>query len=289
MFRALLVASAIGAAAVVIATIALADPPCANCDTAAPAPLPPPSGGPTPTPPPTGGIVDNFDGPALSRPDGRFWNYTIANPAAEGWLDGEIGEFTDSTDNVRLDGQGNLVIEVVKTASGYTTGRIDTRGKLDMLYGKVEARIKLPRGKGIWPAFWMLGSNPSTPWPHSGELDIAEMIGDDESFHVTLHGPQSGYPEYMLPVYPPSPIAVTDDFHNYWAIREKDNIQVGIDDVTLATYTPASLPPGAQWVFNAPMYAILNIQVAGAPPGPPDATTPLPATMLVDWMSYTPS
>jgi beta-glucanase (GH16 family) len=230
-------------------------------------------------------VFDDFLGPAGSAPNSQYW--TIDPASTAGWANGEVGTYTDSPDNIRLDGQGHLVIQALTTPTGYTTARVNTLGKVDMLYGRVAARIKLPAGFAIWPAFWLLGSNhPTVGWPQCGELDIAEMVSDDTNFHVTLHGPPS---DFALPAWPPSPIGVSQDFHTYWANRQLNYIQVGIDDMTLATYTPASLPEGAQWVFNAPMYAILNVAVgSNFAPGPPNATTPFPATMLVDWFHYTP-
>jgi beta-glucanase (GH16 family) len=246
----------------------------------------------------SGPVFDDFLGPAGSAPNGQYW--TIDPASTAGWSNGEIGTYTASPDNIHLDGQGHLVIQALNTPTGYTTARVNTRAKVDMLYGRVEARIKLPAGYAIWPAFWMLGSDQDTVgWPACGEIDIAEMVSDDTNFHVTLHGPRTGAPrcagctlsgyDFEIPAWPPSPIDVSQDFHVYWANRRPDYIQVGIDNTTLATYTPASLPTDAQWVFNAPMYAILNVAVGRKSTGPPNATTQFPATMLVDWFRYTPT
>jgi beta-glucanase (GH16 family) len=233
----------------------------------------------------SGPVFDDFLGPDGSAPNSQFWTVDPASTA--GWANGEVGTYTHSPDNIRLDGKGDLVIQARTTPTGYTTARVNTLGKVDMLYGSVAARMKLPVGYAIWPAFWLLGSNyPAVGWPQCGELDIAEMVSDDTNFHTTLHGPPN---DFAIPAWPSSPIAVSQDFHTYWANRQLNYIQVGIDDMALATYTPASLPEGAQWVFNAPMYAILNVAVgSNFAPGPPNATTPLPATMLVDWFRYTP-
>ena len=162
-----------------------------------------------------------------------------------------------------------------------------------MLYGRVEARIKLPAGYAIWPAFWMVGSNyPEVGWPQCGEIDIADMVGngDTTTLWAGLHGPRIGdATDFEVVSSPPDSSGLTQDFHTYWANWQPDSIQLGIDSMALATYTPASLPPEGQWVFDAPMYAILNIAVGSKYTGPPNASTPFPATMLVDWFRYTPS
>ena len=245
------------------------------------------------TPPETGGVViDNFDGPAGSLPDAALWDYDTGP-----WQDDGLQRYTTSADNVRLDGQGHLVIQARATPQGYTSARPVTRGKLSMLYGRVSARIKFPSGQGIWPAFWMLGSDfPDVGWPFSGEIDMMELVNNGKTYHVTLHGPQ-GQGDYYggVKVSPEvvgtnGPIAdLTDDFHVYWLDWRPNSIVVGVDDRTLATFTPASLPQGGDWVFNKPMYALLDIAVGGPWPGPPDATTPWPATMLVDWFKYEPA
>jgi beta-glucanase (GH16 family) len=246
---------------------------------------------PGPAAPPTEAgyaMYDDFDGPAGAPPNPRYWGYDLGSPGA---ANNEMQVYTNSPDNVRLDGQGHLVIEAQKTQNGYTSGRIVTRGRVDMMYGTLAARIKFPAGQGIWPAFWTLGSNmASAGWPESGEIDIMELVNSGSTYHVTLHGPQ-GNSDYLGGdgVGTSGPIAdLTNDFHEYWLHWQPDNITIGVDGTTLATFTPSSLPPGARWVFNHPMYAVLNVAVGGDWPGPPDASTPFPATMLVDWVRYTP-
>lgn len=241
---------------------------------------------------PPGTVVDNFDGPAGSLPDPALWDYDLGP-----WQDDGLQRYTNSPDNVRLDGQGNLIIQARPVADGYTSARPVTRGKLSMQYGRVSARIKFPSGQGIWPAFWMLGSDfLEVGWPFSGEIDMMELVNDGNTFHVALHGPQ-GQTDYYGGVKvsgqyvgTQGPIAdLTQDFHEYWLDWRPNSIVIGVDDRTLGSFTPASLPPGGEWVFNKPMYALINIAVGGPWPGPPDATTPWPATMLVDWFKYEPA
>lgn len=237
----------------------------------------------------SGAVFDDFLGPAGSAPNAQFWDAAPGPTAGIGALENN----TVSPSNVRLDGQGHLVIEAQATPTGYTSGRIVTFGKVDMLYGRVEARIKLPSTFAIWPAFWMLGTNFfEVSWPQCGEIDIVDMVSDESHFYAGIHGPVSP-PEpsgYVLTTAKRSSddMPLTDGFHTYWANWRPDFIQLGVDDTPLAEYTPASLPPGAQWVFNEPMFAILNIAVGNAYIGTPDARTTFPATMLVDWFRYTP-
>lgn len=232
-------------------------------------------------------VVDNFDGPAGARPDPHFWGYDLDNPSPENH---ELQRYTASTANVRLDGKGHLVLEALKTPTGYTSGRVVTRGKLPILYGTVTARIKFPTGQGIWPAFWLLGTDIDTVgWPRSGEIDVMELVNTGTEYHVTLHGPQGDSDYLQDGIGPSGPTAdLSSDFHDYWVTRRPNRVTVGLDKTTLADFTPASLPPGATWVFNKPMYALLNVAVGGDWPGPPDASTRFPATMLVDWFRYTP-
>jgi beta-glucanase (GH16 family) len=248
----------------------------------------------------SGPVFDDFKGPAGAPPDSRYWTIDPANTA--GFASGEVANYTNSPDNIHLDGQGHLVIQALATPNGYTTGRLNTLGKVDMLFGSMAARIKLPAGYALWPGFFLVGTNfPAVGWPQSGELDIAEMINDSSTFHVTLHAPRNGgatpscpncmtlSANFEVPAFLPVPIDLSQDFHVYWANWQFDTIQVGLDDMTLATYTPASLSTEAQWVFNAPMSAYLLLAVGSTITGPPNATTPLPGKLLVDWFRYTPN
>jgi len=237
-------------------------------------------------------IFDDFNGPAGALPDPALWNYDLGR-----YQDAGLQTYTDSTQNVHLDGAGNLVIQAFRAGDGYTSARPTTRGRVNMQYGKIAARIKFPSGQGIWPAFWMLGADyPDIGWPKSGEIDIMEVVNTGDTFHVTLHGPQ-GDTDYfggaevsgqVVGTKGPMP-DLTKDFHTYWLDWQPYNITIGVDDVTLGNFTPASLPKGAQWAFEKPMYVLMNIAVGGPWPGPPDQTTQFPATMLVDWFSYQPN
>src|SRR5438552_14367198 len=131
---------------------------------------------------------DEFAGPANEPPDRAKWTYDLG---ATGWGNAELENYTNSTNNAALDGEGHLVIQAIAANGGYTSARLKTEGIAAFTYGRIEARIKLPFGQGIWPAFWMLGSDIGTVgWPRCGEIDIMENIGKEPAMvHGTVHGP----------------------------------------------------------------------------------------------------
>jgi beta-glucanase (GH16 family) len=233
-----------------------------------------------------GEVFEDFNGPAGSAPNPAYWDYVTGT----GW---DRGLENYVTAGAFLDGQSHLVIQAVDTGNGYTSGRIQTKNKLSLGYGTITARIKMPSGQGLWPAFWLIGADEdTTPWPQCGEIDIIELVGNATTYYTTLVGPGSGMPDNagkgaQLGQFT-GPIAdLSTDYHDYWVTRVPDSITVGIDTKTLGTFTPQSLRPGAQWVYNRPMYAILDLAVGGWP-GPPDKSTPFPTTMLVDWFRFEP-
>ena len=257
-----------------ITAVALAVSPLVCCGSARPASAATVVSGP---------FVEDFSGPAGSMPNPQYWSADTGPSAEHGWEKGSLQTYTSAPDNVRLDGYGNLVIEARKTGDGFTSGRVVTRGKIAFPLGTLVARMKLPSGQGLWPAFWMLGVNIDTVgWPGSGEVDIIELINTGTRYNIALHGPGAD-------VESKGDIAdLSADFHNYWVTRRADSITVGVDDVALAHFTPESLPEGAPWVFSAPMFVLLNVAVGGHWPGPPDESTRFPAAMIVDYVSFEP-
>jgi beta-glucanase (GH16 family) len=228
---------------------------------------------------------DEFDGPANSAPDPAKWAYDLGGG---GWGNRELEVYTSTRENVFQDGVGHLVIRAIKTASGgYTSARLKTQGKFNIEYGKIEARIKIPHGQGVWPAFWMLGDDiVGAPWPKCGEIDVMENIGKEPAVvHGTVHGP--GYSgahgisaPYSLPGSPP----LSEDFHIYSVEWTPGRIEFFIDGMSFHTVTPASLPAGATWVYDHPFFLLLNLAVGGDWPGNPDQTTVFPRDMLIDWV-----
>ncbi|MDW8310531.1 MAG: family 16 glycosylhydrolase, partial [Verrucomicrobiales bacterium] len=197
--------------------------------------------------------------------------------------------YTSRTNNARLEG-GCLIIEARQEnwqGSNYTSARLKTQGKASWLYGRFEARIQIPRGQGIWPAFWMLGTNiTSVGWPNCGEIDIMENIGREPNIvHGTVHGP--GYSggggisgAYTLP----GGVAFADDFHVFAVEWTTNRIEWFVDGQRYFTVTPTNLPSGAPWVFDRPQFLLLNVAVGGNWPGYPDGTTMFPQRMRVDYV-----
>ncbi|MFE3456822.1 family 16 glycosylhydrolase [Nocardiopsis aegyptia] len=227
---------------------------------------------------------DEFDGPAGAAPDPANWNHETGD---HGWGNGELQNYTDSRENSALDGNGNLVITARQEAGGgYTSARLTTQDKVEQAYGRFEARIRIPTGQGVWPAFWMLGDNfPETPWPDSGEIDIMENVGHEPgTVHGTVHGPgYSGANGIGASYGHPRGGAFTDDFHVYAVEWTPDSITWSVDDVPFNTLTPADLG-GRTWVYDHAFFVILNVAVGGAWPGYPDETTRFPQQMVVDYV-----
>jgi beta-glucanase (GH16 family) len=196
-----------------------------------------------------------------------------------------------------------LVIRAIKeTYTGpdgvernYTSARIHSEGKFSQRYGRFEARIKIPDGQGIWPAFWLMGGRPQN-WPDGGEIDIMENVGKEpRTVHGTIHGP--GYSgrkgisgEFKLPegqrfANGGSGLArYAPGFHIYAVEWEPDAIRWYVDETLYETVTPASLPAGAKWVFDRPFFLLLNLAIGGDWPGPPNDATAFPQEMLVDYV-----
>ncbi|MCX7986827.1 MAG: family 16 glycosylhydrolase [Bacteroidales bacterium] len=226
---------------------------------------------------------DEFNGNSLNR---NVWNVEVND---QGGGNNELQYYTDRTENLRVEG-GNLVIEARKEnylTRNYTSARITTQKKVSFRYGRIEARMKLPYGKGIWPAFWMLGESISqVGWPNCGEIDIMEMIGggtNDSKVHCTLHwGPMvnGGHPYYGLSYTLPSG-KFADDYHIF-AVEWDDKAIRGFCDNT--QYFVMDITKAGLEAFHNPFFIILNLAVGGNWPGNPDATTVFPQKMYVDYV-----
>lgn len=227
---------------------------------------------------------DEFNGAAGTAPNGAVWNY---DTGGGGWGNNELQTYTTSTANAQLDGQGNLVITARKESNGsYTSARLTTKGKQQPKFGRIEARIQIPRGQGIWPAFWMLGGGfPQTTWPTAGEIDIMENIGREPNYvHGTVHGP--GYSGSAGPsgAYEhPQDWSFADTFHTFAVDWKPGSITWSVDGNTYFQVTPATVN-GNQWVFDQPFFIILNVAVGGEWPGYPDGSTQFPQSMKVDYV-----
>jgi beta-glucanase (GH16 family) len=184
---------------------------------------------------------------------------------------------------------GNLAITALEESyegSDYTSGRINTKELFDQAYGRFEARIRLPVGKGIWPAFWLLGVNiDDVSWPACGEIDILEYLGHQPNIiHGSVHGPGYSAGSAVTGSLTLSEGAFNDEFHIFAVEWDGNRIKWFMDDTQYQTVTPDQLPPNARWVFDHPFFIILNVAVGGHWPGSPDESTEFPQTMLVDWV-----
>jgi len=165
-----------------------------------------------------------------------------------------------------------------------TSGRITTRGSFSQTYGRFEARMRVPYGQGTWPAFWMLGDTAGQPnWPTSGEIDIMEEVGSDpQTVDGTIHGP--GFVDNGIErrTTLPGRAVLADGFHTYGVEWSPSAITWTLDGKSYGTVHRATLTSTQRWVFDHGFYLLLNLAIGGAMPGPPDARTPFPSTLLVD-------
>ena len=235
---------------------------------------------------------DEFNGKNGSLPDASKWTYDIGG---SGWGNHELEYYTNRPENARIE-DGNLVITArQETYAGpdgakfdYTSARLKTQGLFSQAYGRFEARIKLPAGQGMWPAFWMLGENfGSVGWPKCGEIDIMENVGKELGInHGSLHGPSStnATSDLTATITLPAGQKLSDDFHVYAVEWEPGAARFYLDSNLYATFAAPQWPAGGTWVFDHRFFLILNVAVGGDWPGSPDATTVFPQTMLVDYV-----
>jgi len=222
------------------------------------------------------------------------WTFDVGG---DGWGNKELQYYTDAANIKLLDGK--LIIEAKKMRFGgneFTSARISTRGKASWTYGKIEAKIKLPYGQGIWPAFWMLGENiDSVGYPNCGEIDIMEMVGstdgaENATVWSSLHRPDQSATESDKTQ---SETAFyknnhgnwfNDDYHIFGIVWSSGQIQFYVDD---HLYNKVRIPISGKdgySVFREPFFIILNLAVGGTWPGSPDPTTDWPKQMEVDWV-----
>ncbi len=229
---------------------------------------------------------DEFNQPDGSGVNLTKWSYETGG---NGWGNNELEYYTDRTNNVRIE-DGKLVIEARSENFGgkkYTSARLLTKNKFSWTYGRFEARIKIPRGQGIWPAFWMMGTNiGSANWPTCGEIDIMENIGKEPgTVHGTVHGPgYSGDAGIGGPATLPDGAIMADNFHVFAVDCEPDRITWLLDGRPYFSITPERLPQNRRWVFDQPKFLLLNLAVGGGWPGYPDATSTFPQQMIVDYV-----
>ena len=234
---------------------------------------------------------DEFNGPDGTLPGTDKWDAVVND---SGYGNNELEYYTRRPANLHLQ-QGHLVLTARKEhftgpdgqTRAFTSARIETRGKFNVKYGRIEARIKLPAGQGLWPAFWLLGQDfSSIGWPACGEIDIMENVGfEPATIHGSLHGPgYSGANPLTGITTLGNHAPFSQAFHVFAVEWEPEQIRFYVDGRLFETQRKQDLAPGKRWVFDHPFYIVLNLAVGGYWPGNPDATTTFPATMLVDYV-----
>ncbi|WP_329084594.1 ricin-type beta-trefoil lectin domain protein [Streptosporangium sp. NBC_01469] len=234
---------------------------------------------------------DEFNAASGAGPDTTKWRRDVGGG---GWGNNERQYYTAGNENIAHDGAGNLVITARRGnpaglgcwygSCEYTSGKLTTAATFTRAYGRFEARMKIPRGKGIWPAFWMLGTG-GAGWPANGEIDIMENIGSVPGQVLgSLHGPgySGGSPlsgSYNLPAGQ----AFADAFHTFAVDWEPGAVTWYVDGIQYSRKTPADTR-GNPWVYDHPFFMILNLAVGGNWPGSPDGSTTFPQQLTVDYV-----
>lgn len=223
----------------------------------------------------------NVDG----QPNANLWGYNIGT-GQNGWGNNELQFYTDRAKNVTVK-DGNLVITADResfSGAQYTSARLLTKGKFDQTYGRFEARMQLPWGQGIWPAFWMLGADIDTnAWPNCGEIDIMELRGQNPTVLIgSIHGPGYSGGQAISKSYNLKNDRFDTGFHIFGVEWGPDYINFYVDNVLYNQIKPSDLT--GPWVFNKPFFIIMNIAVGGNFVGSPNDQTVFPQTMLVDYV-----
>ncbi len=233
---------------------------------------------------------DEFDGAVGSGPAETKW---VAELGGGGWGNAELQTYTARRENSQivedpeaLDGKA-LAIIARREGDGYTSARLVTQGKFGVQYGRIEARLKMPAGRGLWPAFWALGETLSTEgWPHCGEIDIMEWVGQTPgTVRASLHGPgYSGIDNVGTNYDLPSGEVFSGRYHVFAVEWTPEGMEFSVDGKVYATPGPKDLPAGAKWVYDRPFYLLLNLAVGGHWPGSPTPETAFPQEYRIDYV-----
>jgi beta-glucanase (GH16 family) len=230
--------------------------------------------------------LDEFDGPAGTPPSARHWRAELGDG---GWGDDQLQRYTGDPANAALDGRGRLAITARRSAAGaITSARLITKGLVAARHGRVEARIKVPAGRGMWPAFWLLGTDiDAVGWPRCGEIDVMEVVGSEpRTVHGTLHGPGHAGVGLGIGAAHDAGLDLTERFHVYAVDWAPGRITWSLDGAPYSTLGRADVPGGAR-VFEHDFFLLVNLAVGGSWPGNSTDDPPLPATMLIDWIRVT--
>lgn len=228
-------------------------------------------------------MEDNFD--VEGRPDASIWGYDIGT-GVNGWGNQELQYYTSRPENVTVE-NGVLLITAQQEAfenSQYTSARLLTKDLFEQQYGRFEARIRLPYGQGIWPAFWMLGADiDENPWPGAGEIDIMEYRGQNPTVLIgSVHGPGYSGGQAISKEYVLENDRFDTGFHVFGIEWGPEYINYYVDDVLYNQITPEDVT--GTWVFNKPFYILMNLAVGGTFVGSPNAETQFPQSMIVDYV-----
>jgi beta-glucanase (GH16 family) len=234
---------------------------------------------------------DEFDGARGTPADEATWRAEIGG---SGWGNKELQYYTDEPGNAAHDGAGNLAIVVQRVnpelagrqydGRGYTSARLISRDRRSFRYGLIQARMKIPRARGIWPAFWLLGQDIGQfGWPACGEIDVMEHFGTGpDTVHGTVHGPGYSGRSALGASRTVGP-SLGRDFQVYSVVWQPGSIRWYVNDDLYHVVTPADLN-GKRWVFDHDFYLLVNVAVGGTASVPPDESVTFPQTMLIDYV-----
>jgi beta-glucanase (GH16 family) len=234
---------------------------------------------------------DEFSGPAGAAPDPSKWKHEVGG---HGWGNQMLQTYTARRDNSRLDGDGHLEIVARRErhtgpdliTREYTSARLTTEDLFSVRYGRVAARVKVPRGRGLWSIFWMLGADfDEVSWPRCGEVDILELRGQQPRWHVwAVHGPDRDGKHVTVRSFHRVKRSLANRFHVFAITWRRNYIRFELDGRPYGLVQRKRYPGKGRWVYNRPMFLLLDLGVGGTFPGSPDETTPFPATMETDWV-----
>lgn len=237
-------------------------------------------------------VVNNFKNLVVSdefNTDGALnnalWTFDIGT-GENGWGNNELQYYTDRPENIKIeDGMLHIIARQESfEGANFTSARIKTQGLFEQQYGRFEARIQLPWGQGIWPAFWLLGNDcEQNTWPLCGEIDIMEYRGQEPTkVHGSIHGPGYSAGQAVTKSFTLENDRFDTGFHVFGIEWGPDFINFYVDDALYNRITPQDVP--GEWVFDHPFYIIMNVAVGGSFVGSPNAETQFPQTMLVDYI-----
>lgn len=207
---------------------------------------------------------DEFNGSGL--PDSTKWSFDVKPP---GWVNQELQAYTDRRlENARME-NGKLIIEARKdyyNGNSYSSARIKSAAKGDWVYGKVVVRAKLPKGRGVWPAIWMMPTeNAYGQWPNSGEIDIMEYVGHEPGrIHASMHSKDMNFMNGAMRTSAKYIGNVEDEFHDYILLWEEDGITISVDDIVVGKWATNPTETWESWPWHHRFHLILNMAIGGS-------------------------